>query len=278
MVEIIVVLVILGFLALFALPRMLGADALGADQRAKTSVSGALDTASTAYAERVSAQPWDFERLQKDYETLVNGGVVYQDDNNNLQGWRYIEKAPSPAQDISVTSGIENGQDNKYLSWSNANNSPVRQYLESKERIKYNPNVTYKVTFRVNARFAGTTYSSWKLGLQARDDLGQVISTTGTKNDVSSPHLIVSHNTYATVNNSFVEYTGYVRGTAPTGTATASPSAGAPGKLVAGTATISPVFMFNGDNIARTNIYRLDKVTIEQLPEASASTDRKSVV
>src|SRR5262245_13968367 len=70
LIEIVVVLVLMGLLLAFALPRLLGADAPGNDQQAQTTLSGAADTVVRMYADQVTTQPWDRDEWQHQIDLL----------------------------------------------------------------------------------------------------------------------------------------------------------------------------------------------------------------
>lgn len=59
LVEIAIVIALMALVMAFVAPRLLGADALGVDQQAKTTASGALDTITTLYAQDTTRNPWD---------------------------------------------------------------------------------------------------------------------------------------------------------------------------------------------------------------------------
>lgn len=138
--------------------------------------------------------------------------------------------------------------------------------LERSANIPYDPDTLYRVTGRVRttvAPSAGSPVVSIGLVGVAADGTTKV-SSTGANNSVTGQHYIAAAGVTVPVGTAWSTFTGYVQGTAATGTTTACPDPRAPGKMHTNVRYVRPsVRLLTG---ATGGTMQIDQVTVETVP------------
>jgi hypothetical protein len=138
--------------------------------------------------------------------------------------------------------------------------------LERSANIPYDPDTLYRVTGRVRttvAPSAGSPVVSIGLVGVAADGTTKV-SSTGANNSVTGQHYIAAAGVTVPVGTAWTTFTGYVQGTAATGTTTACPDPRDPGKMHTNVRYVRPsVRLLTG---ATGGTMQIDQVTVETVP------------
>jgi hypothetical protein len=144
--------------------------------------------------------------------------------------------------------------------------------LERTVNTPYDPDTMYRVTARVRttvAPSAGTANVSMGLIGIAADGTTRV-SSTGANAVVTGQHFIAANAVTVSVGTAWTTFTGYVQGTAATGTTVACPDPKAPGKLHTSVRYVRPaVRLLTG---ATGGTMQVDQVTVETLPTGVVNT------
>jgi hypothetical protein len=137
--------------------------------------------------------------------------------------------------------------------------------MERAENIPYDSAALYRVTIRLRTTTAPTAGTATvHLGLSgiAADGTTRV-NTTGA-NSVGSQHYVALSNTVITAGTAWTTVTGYIQGTAATGTAVTSADPRTPGKAHTNVRYIRPLLrLLNG---ATGGVMQVDQVTVETVP------------
>jgi hypothetical protein len=144
--------------------------------------------------------------------------------------------------------------------------------LERNVNTPYDPDTMYRVTARVRtttAPSAGTANVSMGLVGIAADGTTRV-SSTGANAVVTGQHYIAANAVTVSVGTAWTTFTGYVQGTASTGTTAASPDPKSPGKVHTNVRYVRPVVrLLTG---ATGGVMQVDQVTVETLPTGVVNT------
>ncbi|MFJ2279216.1 hypothetical protein ACIOEZ_34270 [Streptomyces sp. NPDC087866] len=137
--------------------------------------------------------------------------------------------------------------------------------MERTENIPYDAAALYRVTVRLRTTTAPTSGSATVyLGVSgiAADGTTRV-NVTGA-NAITSQHYITLSNTAITAGTAWTTVTGYLQGTAATGTAVTSADPRSPGKAHTNVRYIRPLLrLLNG---ATGGVMQVDQVTVETVP------------
>ncbi|MFI6653289.1 hypothetical protein ACIBI8_37575 [Streptomyces sp. NPDC050529] len=137
--------------------------------------------------------------------------------------------------------------------------------MERTENIPYDAAALYRVTVRLRTTTAPTAGSATVyLGVSgiAADGTTRV-NVTGA-NAITSQHYIALSNTVITVGTAWTTVTGYIQGTAATGTAVTAADPRTPGKAHTNVRYIRPLLrLLNG---ATGGVMQVDQVTVETVP------------
>ncbi|MEV8101059.1 hypothetical protein [Streptomyces sp. NPDC088135] len=138
--------------------------------------------------------------------------------------------------------------------------------IERVDNTPYDPDTLYRVTARVRTTAAPTTgmpvVSIGLVGVAA--DAITRVSSTGANNAVTGQHYLAANGVTINVGTSWTTFTGYVQGTAATGTTTACPLPTAPGRMHSNTRYVRPsVRLLTG---ATGGTMQIDQVTVETVP------------
>jgi hypothetical protein len=143
--------------------------------------------------------------------------------------------------------------------------------MERTENIPYDSAALYRVTVRLRTTTAPTAGSPIVyLGLTgiAADGTTRV-NTTGA-NSVSSQHYVTAANLNIGVGTAWTTLTGYIQGTAATGTFAASPDPRTPGQAHTNVRYVRPLMrLLNG---ATGGVMQVDQVTVETVPTGAVNS------
>lgn len=136
--------------------------------------------------------------------------------------------------------------------------------MERQVNIPYDPDTLYRVTVRLRVTTAPTTAGTISLGLSgvAADGTTRV-NTTGV-NTTSSQHFVAASGVTVAAGTAWTTYTGYIKGTAATGTGTAAADPKAPGFAHTNVRYVRPLIRLllnSTDGVAQ-----VDQVTVETVP------------
>ena len=144
--------------------------------------------------------------------------------------------------------------------------------LERNSNTPYDPDTLYRVIARVRttvAPTAGTATVSMGLVGIATDGTTRV-SSTGANNIVTGQHFIAANAVTVAVGTTWTTFTGYVQGTAATGTTAASPDPKAPGKMHTNVRYVRPIVRLLAGATGGT--MQVDQVTVETLPTGAVNS------
>jgi hypothetical protein len=144
--------------------------------------------------------------------------------------------------------------------------------IERNVNTPYDPDTMYRVTARVRttvAPSAGTANVSMGLIGVAADGTTRV-SSTGANAVTTGQHFIAANAVTVSVGTTWTTFTGYVQGTAATGTTTACPDPKAPGSLHTNVRYVRPAVRLLTSATGGT--MQVDQVTVETLPTGVVNT------
>jgi len=136
--------------------------------------------------------------------------------------------------------------------------------MERQVNIPYDPDALYRITVRLRVTTAPTANGQIALGLSgiAADGTTRV-NTTGA-NSTSTQHFVAASGVTISAGTTWTTYTGYIKGTAATGTGTACPDPKAPGQAHTNVRYVRPLIRLllnSTDGVAQ-----VDQVTVETVP------------
>lgn len=142
--------------------------------------------------------------------------------------------------------------------------------MERQVNIPYDPGTLYRVTVRIRVLTAPTSGGAIALGLTgiATDGITRV-NTAGT-NTTSVQHFVAASGVTIAAGAGWTTYTGYIKGTAATGTSTAAPDPKAPGAAHTSVRYLRPLIRLllnSPDGVAQ-----VDQVTVETVPTGVVNT------
>lgn len=159
--------------------------------------------------------------------------------------------------ELSLVAVTDAGSGGQILRVGN-NSGNDQAWLIHDARIPFDPTALYRVKARVRRTAGtGTTY----VGLAGVGADGAAFVNTAGSNSSSSQHYVAAAG--AAPASSWTEYTGYVRGTAATGSSTAKPDPNAPGVMHTDVKYIRPLVLVNYNVAAGTT--DVDFVSVERL-------------
>ncbi|MET8585734.1 hypothetical protein ABZX39_33425 [Streptomyces collinus] len=136
--------------------------------------------------------------------------------------------------------------------------------MERQVNIPYDPDALYKVTVRLRVTTAPTIAVNISLGLSgiAADGTSRV-NTAGT-NTTSLQHFVAASGISIATGTGWSTYTGYIKGTAASGTGTACPDPKAPGAAHSSVRYVRPLLRLLLN--ATDGVAQVDQVTVETVP------------
>ncbi|MBC9000512.1 tail fiber domain-containing protein [Micromonospora aurantiaca (nom. illeg.)] len=140
--------------------------------------------------------------------------------------------------------------------------------------IPFDPTALYRIKIRVRQTVAptgDTTASKVSAGFAAvMADGATYVDVTGTATPgPTNAHYVAAANAVLVAGAGWQEFTGYLRGTATTGTSTARPDPNNPGAAVTGTRYLRPVLNLNA--VAGNGTAEVDLVAVDVIPAGAIS-------
>lgn len=136
--------------------------------------------------------------------------------------------------------------------------------------IPFDPQALYRISFRVRQVTAPTAgAANFFAGFAGVGTDGVAFVNTSGANSTSSQHWIAANSVPLSVSTAWTEYTGYVQGTAASGTGVASPNPNSPGKMHANVRYLRPRILANSS--ATGGVTEIDHVTVEVLHPGSVA-------
>ena len=142
--------------------------------------------------------------------------------------------------------------------------------MERQVNIPYDPDALYRITVRLRVTTAPSSAGTISLGLSgiAADGTTRV-NTTGT-NTTSTQHFVAASGVTIAAGTTWTTYTGYIKGTASTGTSTAAPDPKAPGAAHTNVRYVRPLIRLLLN--APDGVAQVDQVTVETVPTGVVNT------
>lgn len=140
-------------------------------------------------------------------------------------------------------------------------------------KIPFDPSQTYRVTARFRQTVANSpsgTSQDIFVGVMGWAADGVTPVNKDGANSFSSQHYVVANGEWLTTGGGWVTWTGYIRGTASTGTRQECPNAGTPGQVHSSVRYISPFMYLNYQNGNGT--CQMDMFTIEVVNPGQVKT------
>lgn len=141
--------------------------------------------------------------------------------------------------------------------------------------IPFDPNVLYRVTYRVRQTVDNAASQSLYLGVAGYASDGTTLVNTSGANSVSAQHYIAAQNEVLLASAGWKVYTGYIKGRSSAGTQTVRNSPLNPGVVHDNVRYIRPIVYCNWSDGAGTT--QVDLCTIEVVEVGSVSGDNLQV-
>lgn len=142
--------------------------------------------------------------------------------------------------------------------------------LERQVNIPYDPDALYRVTVRVRVLTTPTAGGAISLGVTGIAADGTTRVSISGANTITNQHFIAANGVTVAAGTTWTTYTGYLKGTAGTGTIAASPDPKAPGAAQTLVRYIRPhVRLLNSST---DGVAQVDQVTVETVPTGVVNT------
>lgn len=245
------------------------ADHLAVDSVAAGKIAANAVTAREIAALSVTAGKIAAGAVTTDKLTVSNASAIAQriyDACEDLTDWARHSGGTGTVTVQPVTDGVTGG--NVFRAVGGVHG------LARLPLIPFDPTAIYRLRVRVRQTVAPSdpAQAIFYAGFACVAADGQTyISSTGTQGTTTSgAHYVAAQAVNLTAGSGWQEFTGYLRGTAATGTGTARPDPNSPGVAVAGTRYMRPVVYMNYNNGSGTA--ELDLVAVDVIPVGSVGS------